>query len=196
MKIIGICGKSIEDLRELVDTNSINLSTVAEYMDSDFSKDSRIILVDNIAKLTAIWDLDIVDADYHDSCWSRRHINYNILDKYLEKSKEMNEVIWQFKIVKDFNLGEFSFITHMNEFNAGAIEFCKKIHNLLTRTKQESIICSDFYKEKLRTLINKEMSELYIDYRNKKTKEVPEIFKYIKYMIETDYLEKDKKEED
>ena len=204
--LTGICTYSIEDLRNLFDEEKnkkvpsetdYELMTVAEYNSKEFSKNTKIILVDNIAKLLSIRDLPILDIKYFNGSWRRdedfsREIWWKLS---LDESwlKEIPEK--QFNIIPDFNLGEYSFITHLNEFHKSPFLFLKRIHNILGKIQKESIVCSNYYKQLLKEkLINKRMSDLYLDFLDKKKQEYPEIFKYMKFMMESDYGEKDRRE--
>ena len=205
--IVGLCTYSIEDFRKIIDAEKEKkvytkdfdeFMTVAEFQASDFSKNTRIILVDNIAKLLSIQDLPILDAEYYNGSWrmKRDYIKQNLW--YLLSLPETwykGPINYQFQIVWDFNLGEYSFITHLNEYNKSQYQLVKKIHNILSKTKKEQIDCSEYYKNILKEkLINKKMSDLYLEFLDKKKQEYPEIFKYIKFTIESDYGEKDRKE--
>lgn len=203
MKIIGICSKSIEQLKPLIyeesNNTDIQLYTVYEFLNLDYDKnkfkDSRIILVDSIAKLLTVNDLVILDAEYFNQCWRiHRDIisRINILEA-LNKTN-MEDISFQYEIRQDYNLEDYTFITHMTEFNKSPYIFCKKIHNLLTKTSKEFIDCSDEYKNLLKEkLINKDMAILYSEFLEKKKRDYPTLFKYMKFTIESNYAEKDAK---
>lgn len=207
--IVGLCTYSIEDFRKIIDEEKkkesahlmnfdFEFMTVAEFQASEFSKDTKIILIDNIAKLLSIQDLPILDAEYYNGSWrmKRDYIKQNLW--YLLSNTETwykGPINYQFEIVWDFNLGEYSFITHLNEFHKSHINFIKKIHNLLTRTAKEQINCSEYYKQLLKEkVINRNMSELYLEFLAKKKQDYPILFKYMKFILESDYAEKDRKE--
>lgn len=192
MKIIGICTKSIEELK-LIAPN-LNYKTFLEFYEQDCVE--SVILVDNPAKLLLVEGLNIIDMEYYNQCWRRKNIPFS--EKYILRELENStlEVIkYQHKWKPDYNLGNFSFIQHLKEYNLSPKNLLLKIHNLLSKTKKESIQCSEEYMNLLRIkLINSEMSKLYCDFLGKKKQEYPVLFKYMKYTIDSCYAEKDKKE--
>ena len=204
--IVGLATYSIEDFRNKIEeekqktvssNTDFEFMTVAEFQASDFSKDTKIILVDNIAKLLSIRDLPILDMEYFNGSWRQRrpYFEQNIWFLLSKPETWLDKIEYQFTIVPDFQLKDYSFITHLNEFHKSPFQLIKKIHNLLTKTQKESIHCSDYYKQLLKEkLINKQMSDLYLDFLDKKKKDYPEIFKYMKFTMESDYGEKDRRE--
>lgn len=193
MKILGICRKSIEDMEQMFPNPKapVIFLTFPEVVNYKSQNPEEIIVVcDCLAKLLTIHQLKIVDAFYYNQTWiMKKDYNYNnIFNDY----QEMDSLYLLYEHPIDYDLEEFSFVTHMTEFNKyGPFPFVKKIHNMLSRTKQETINCTDKYKELLKTLINKQMSDLYIQFINKeKGPKYPTIFKFIKFTLESDYQEK------
>lgn len=204
--IVGLATYSVEDFRNLIEEErkkerpsqtDFEFMTVAEFQASDFSKDTKIILVDNIAKLLSIRDLKILDMEYFQGVWKNRKSEFKSKIWYLLSLEEtwLKKVEYQFNIVPDFELGEYSFITHLNEFNKSHTGFIKKVHNILSKTQKETIDCSAYYKQLLKEkVINRNMSDLYLEFLNKKKQDYPILFKYMKFILESDYAEKDRKE--
>lgn len=192
MILCGICSKAIEDIEDeiLNIRNDVEILTVFEYLkQKENFKDKKVILVDNIAKLLAFQDINIIDTLYYNQCWIKQSLDLNKI-----KDLEARDLKLQFKYTLDYDLADYSFITHMKEFNSNPYSFCKKLHNILTKTNKESIHCADRYKILMKEkILNKEMSILYDEFLNKKRQEYPILFKYMKYMIESNYGEKDKK---
>ena len=105
------------------------------------------------------------------NCTYFRSLKFNFsAECCVEPSKETSEQ--PPNIIPDFNLGEYSFITHLNEFHKSPFLFLKRIHNIFGKIQKESIVCSDYYKQLLKEkLINKRMSDLYLDFLDKKKQE-------------------------
>ena len=193
MYVCGICSKSIEELEEHFSSNDYKFMTAFEFysnLESLKNCEQLIVIVDSIAKLLSIQNLKILDIEYYNITYRVRPLDLNKLfnkqEFYIEK------LDFQYKLTQDYNLGDFSFITHITEFAKDPYLFCKKIHNLLTKTSKEVINCSNKYKDLLKEkLINKEMSNLYLEFLDKKKQDYPELFKYMKMIIASYYIEKE-----
>lgn len=193
MKLLGICTKSIEQLEKDLEDNEVAL-TYWEFMDLYEKKqlpNKNIIICDCLSKLLLINDLKMADVFYSNYSWKK----LQVLDK---EYKEMGEELsFQQRVFKDFDLGEHSYITHLTEYQKDVYGFCLKIHNILSQTAKEKIECADEYKEKMKeNLINAETSRKYKEFLEKKAGNYPEIFKFMRTILNSVYKEGQERSEE
>ena len=187
MKLYGICNKSLEEVEKGLTEDTVAF-TYWEFIDlykaKKLPKDKNILIVDVISKLLTINDLPF-NADYYNYAWKPNNtLDYTIIE-FADLPEELS---FQQRIFKDWDLKQHNYLTHLTEFQADVIGFCNKIHNLLTKTSKEKIECSEVYKQKMKeNLINEEMSGKYQQYIDKKLSNPPEIFKFIKFNRDSVY---------
>lgn len=188
--MIGITTRTIEQLR--IDWEDLfqkyNFVTYAEYISGKYDANKETAIVDCPAKLLLINGLKIVDLQYKNHCYERISLNKDILIAEMESHKGNGELDLQHKIVLDFDLGEHSYLAHLNEYHKSFKPFLQKIHNILTKSNKEVIDCLPLYKEKMReNLFNSTMAGLYKDFLDKKKGNYPAIFKLMKLQTSMSY---------
>lgn len=196
MKILGICTKTIEEVKEILGDYQKDIKIVSyfEFLKLNLSNDSNILLIDNISKLISLLNVPILDMKYYHSKWIKmdRELIKDFILNSLNEIESIDSIDYQHKIFDVNNLNEFSFITHLKEYHKDPYKFFKKVHNILTRTKKETIECSQEYKDLLKErLINPQISSLYIDFLEKKKQDYPQIFKFMKTILNRNYERKE-----
>lgn len=187
--VIGICTTTIEQLRIDFENlfNEIKFVTYIEFLKLDLTKEDKVVIVDSPSKLLLIIDLPIIDLVYKNHCYERLEITEKAIMEGFEKTKE-GPFELQHKIVLDFNLGEHSYLAHLNEYHKSFKPFLEKIHNMLSKTKKESFECLPIYKEMMKkNLFNSSVSALYQDFLDKKKGDYPDLFKLMRLQNNLSY---------
>ena len=177
MKIFGICGSTIENLKSLNPDSEIQFCTVIEYLTKDFDKEKPICLVDQITKLALFLNVKVLDIIHNGVIWKKRAISYEDLDRFLPKIREIDDVDLMTRINIDVDLGEYSWITHLNEFHQSFRNFIFKLDSRLMGNKEKFSI-SKPYQEKMKNLFEKASD--YQNFKNKVKGDYPAFFSFLK----------------
>lgn len=177
MKIFGICGSTIENLKSLNPDSEIQFCTVIEYLTKEFDKEKPICLVDQITKLALFLNVKVLDIIHNGVIWKKRVISYEDLDRFLPKIREIDDVDLMTRINIDVDLGEYSWITHLNEFHQSFRNFIFKLDSRLTGNKEKFSI-SKPYQEKMKNLFEKASD--YQNFKNKVKGDYPVFFSFLK----------------
>lgn len=177
MKIFGICGSTIENLKSLNPNSDIQFCTVIEYLTKDFNKEKPICLVDQITKLALFLNVKVLDIIHNGVSFKKRSINYENLDRFLPKIKEIEDVDLMTRINIDVDLGEYSWIIHLNEFHQSFRNFIFKLDSRLMGNKEKFSI-SKPYQEKMKNLFEKASD--YQNFKNKVKGDYPVLFSFLK----------------
>ena len=177
MKIFGICGSTIENLKSLNPDSDIQFCTVNEYLTKDFDKEKPICLVDQITKLALFLNVKVLDIIHNGVIFKKRSLNYENLDRFLPKIKEIEDIDLMTRINIDIDLGEYSWVTHLNEFHQNFKDFIFKMDSRLTGNKEKFSI-SKPYQEKMKNLF--ERSSEYQNFKNKVKGDYPAFFSFLK----------------
>ena len=177
MKIFGICGSTIENLKSLNPDSEIQFCTVIEYLTKEFNKEKPICLVDQITKLALFLNVKVLDIIHNGVIWKKRAISYEDLDRFLPKIREIDDVDLMTRINIDVDLGEYSWITHLNEFHQSFRNFIFKLDSRLMGNKEKFSI-SKPYQEKMKNLFEKASD--YQKFKNKVKGDYPVFFSFLK----------------
>ena len=125
---------------------------------------------------------------YYNNCWMKSGIEIT-KENIVSNMQDVEKYDFQHVLMMDYNLGNYRFITHLTEYQTNQALFCEKVHNILTRTKKETIDCSNKYRQMLKDeLFNAEVASLYQKFLNKdKDVKYPEFFKFLKITRERQY---------
>lgn len=193
--MIGITTRTIEQLK--IDWEDLfekyNFVTYVEYISKKFDPSKETAIVDSPAKLLLVNGLKIIDLKYKNRCYEMVPISKELIISELENNKGNVEALdLQHKIVLDFDLGEHSYLAHLNEYHQSFKPFLQKIHNILTKSQKEVINCLPCYKEKMKeNLFNSSMAGLYKDFLDKKKGDYPALFKFMRLQTSMSYDEEE-----
>ena len=178
MKIFSLACETIENLEVMNPDSSITFCTVLEFLlDKDIKKKENICIVDNPWKTIQMLNVKILDLRHKGNIYERKAFKYQNLDRVLPKIQDIEEIDWQTRMPTDDIFGEFSFISHLNEYARDFQNFILKLDSRLSGNKEKFEI-SEKYRPAMKNLFG--LSESYQNFKAKKSGSYPPIFNFLK----------------